>query len=184
MHLDDLRVFHNSMIGFDKNEIILVIYDNLTNTIQYYQNTVNGNKTVFTSQINYMYFPADFRYGILTPEGYEHLMEGLEILSTLGNDSKLMTNMGKLETSFYQVPDGNGQFNPGPQLIRKLNFVTFSNPIVIRIILRLYSQASRLLIRKIKYDKKHKDDKIDSMFKEHMDSALAPKSNPEKLNKR
>lgn len=182
--IEDLKSFYNSMTGFDKDEIILVIYDDLTNTIQYYQNTVRGAKIVIANQINYMYFPSRMRYGILTPEGYEQLMSGIATLVSISNPSKVMTQLGKLETSFYQVPDGNGQFNPGPQLIKKLRFITFSNSIIRWFILRTFSQSSKLLLKKIRYDRKHKDDGLDKIFKDQIEENNKPKIKTENLNKR
>lgn len=183
MDLESLRTFHKLMLGFDQNEIILVIFDELTNTITYFQNSYKESKTVIASVINHMYFPSKFRYGILTPEKYTKLMNDISFILSSGvsEDPTLMTLIGKMEVSFYNNPRNIGQFNPGPQLIKKLQFVTFTNPLVIRLILRFYSPISRLLLKKIKYDKKHRDDKLIEKFQ---DQVKKEELNLNNLNKR
>jgi hypothetical protein len=169
---NNLRQYYNSIREFDPDEPILVIYDELTNTCIYHQNSPRtSSRSYFASSIVTLYLPEKFRYGVLTPPSLAELKASLNGMFESGyfDDPSAVTRIGRMACEFYKTNKNLGKFNPGPQLAFSLKFVTFTNPIVVRFVLWKFSMSSRMLLKRIKYDKQHKDDSI----KENM-AALAP----------
>lgn len=148
---EHLVAFHNQMIGFDTSELILVMYDDLSNTFSYYQ----GNKLVIAPWLNYMYLPCKFRYGLLTPAGYQELMTSIDklIKSQAIDEPTLMSIIDEGKVSFYYVPRAIGKFSPGPQKVTDIKFYTWSSRFMRWFILHTFGGNSKLLRKRIKYDK-------------------------------
>lgn len=178
-----LRQYYNALKEFDPSEPILVVYDEQTNSFIYHQvSPTAGSKSYFASGVASMYLPQKFRYGVLTPPSINDTLSALGEMfgKNYFDDPTAMTHLGKLSCDFYVTPMTPGRFCPGPQLAYSLKFVTFTNPLVVRFVLWRFSDASKVLLKRIKYDKQHKDDTL----KENM-AALSPETFAVKdLNKR
>lgn len=160
---NNLRQYYNALKGFDPDEPILVIYDEMTNTCIYHQSSPKiGGKSFFASSIVTLYLPEKFRYGVMTPPTTNELLSSLKAMFESGyfDDPSAVTSIGRMSCKFYITNTTLGKFNPGPQLVCTLRFVTFTNPLVVRFVLWKFSKASRMLLKRIKYDRKHKDDSI------------------------
>jgi len=160
---NNLRQFYNILKEFDADEPILVIYDEFTNTCIYHQNSPRkGSKSYFASNIVTLYLPEKFRYGVLTPPATNELMASLKAMFESGyfDDPSAVPSIGRMSCKFYITNTTLGKFNPGPQLVCTLKFVTFTNPIIVRLILWKFSKSSRMLLKRIRYDRQHKDDSI------------------------
>jgi hypothetical protein len=178
-----LRQYYNALKEFDPLEPILVVYDEQTNSFIYHQVSPSmGSKSYFASGISSLYLPKKFRYGVLTPPSIDDALSALGDMFSKNyfDDPTAMTHIGELSCDFYVTPTTPGRFCPGPQKAYSLKFVTFTNPLVVWFVLWKYSDASKVLLKRIKYDKKHKDDSLN----ENM-AALSPETFAVKdLNKR
>lgn len=120
MVFESLVKLHNDLTLFDSTKPIIVRYDAI-NKLTYRQ----MHRVLSVPYIDNMYFPKPFiELGVLLPEEYAKLMDGLETLIQdpgLRNGS-LTTVIGDYECKVYKVFDDPNLY--GPQLYVHLEFVS------------------------------------------------------------
>jgi len=120
MVFESLVKLHNDLTLFDSTKPIIVRYDAI-NKLTYRQ----MHRVSSVPYIDNMYFPKPFiELGVLLPEEYAKLMDGLETLIQdpgLRNGS-LTTVIGDYECKVYKVFDDPNLY--GPQLYVHLEFVS------------------------------------------------------------
>lgn len=150
-----LRQFHNNLCGFLPEEPIVVSYNNSSHELTYRQ----MNKTVMIPYMKHYYLPIkNFKFEILTPQGYDTLMKGLgKLIQDPNIDNEwgpLSFSIDKLCLKVYKT-----YYNTKlqvPQEYIDINFVNITKPFFVWFIMRFRSLQTKSLYKLLKNERKIK----------------------------
>lgn len=143
---DYLTKFNTDLSKLNPNELTLVIYDETNHTLQYSQ----LGYTFIATYLSPLFIPKKkFKYGILTQPGLTQLRYELgELLkNNLIDDLQYIPSIGKLKTSWYRILGSNSRV---PSNLYTLNYVTITNKLLAKLLLRFFNGSSKTLYNLVK----------------------------------
>jgi len=155
-----LRQFHDNLCGFLKDEPIVVSYNKSNHELTYRQ----MNKTAVITYMKHCYLPIkNFKLGILTPQGYDILMKGIEKLMqdpNIDNEwGPLSFSINKLCLKVYKIYPHNNL--TVPQEYFDIRFVNITKPFFVGLfIMRTHSLETKALYKYLKNEIKNKSKNI------------------------
>lgn len=137
---------------FDLKTLTLVIYDDKTNVITFMQ---EGNLIVVAEELKSFYFPFKHKYNIITGPALANMLNRLTevILSARAKKVEqifVVPLRGATKLLDPQDYSGLTRIYMGPIELYTIKYSNFSNPLLVRLLLKCYDDKSKLLYKYIK----------------------------------